>query len=584
MKIRPADGLIVAALAALVLLPNLGGPPLFDEDETRNAACSLAMRATGDWVVPTLNGRLRVEKPALVNWLHLAGFATAGVNETGARIGSALLTLGTCLLTWRIAGTLFRPDVGLWAGVVMATCLWTGIAGRAATPDAPLAFLTTLAVWLFVRATRTAGADGLRWRDGPVRLTPAAAALVGGVCGLATLAKGPVGLVLPLAGLALFAWWQAAVDPGRDGPFLRRTADAASDAWRGVRPLVIVTAAVAVAAPWYAAVTLRTDGVWLREFLLVHNAKRFATPLEGHSGSTLLYYPAVILVGLFPWSMAAALIGRRTFSVVRTPADSTPGMRLVVAWLAAWIVPFSLAGTKLPGYVWPAYPALACAAGLFIADWIRSADRVSDGWMRWAWGLLIVAGIGMAIGLPLATRRLAPGGEWLGLVGLVPLVGGVAAWVGHALHSRRAAAISWAVTACGTVAVLVAAGPAACGHSSGTRHLLRRLPAEGIPQPIAAYRAPASATFYAGLVARDAAVVALEEPDDVASFVKAHPDAPVVIDSRWEKLVAARLPAHYAALRAVTVLPESRGLVLWGPTGLPSPPRLADSPEPHARR
>ena len=56
------------------------------------------MLTSGDWVVPTFNGRLRVEKPALVNWLHLAGFAVAGANETGARLGSAVLTIGTCLL------------------------------------------------------------------------------------------------------------------------------------------------------------------------------------------------------------------------------------------------------------------------------------------------------------------------------------------------------------------------------------------------------------------------------------------------------------------------------------------------------
>ena len=78
-------GLVIAVTAALVLLPNLGGPQLWDDDEPKNAACSLAMHKTGDWVVPTFNGRLRVEKPALVNWLQLAGFAVAGVNETGAR-------------------------------------------------------------------------------------------------------------------------------------------------------------------------------------------------------------------------------------------------------------------------------------------------------------------------------------------------------------------------------------------------------------------------------------------------------------------------------------------------------------------
>jgi 4-amino-4-deoxy-L-arabinose transferase-like glycosyltransferase len=218
MNLRRADGLLVAVVAAVVLLPNLGGPPLWDEDEPRNAACSLAMLTSGDWVVPTFEGRLRVEKPALVNWLHLAGFAVAGTNETGARLGSAVLTIGTCLLAWRIAALLFRSDVGLWAGLAMATCLWSGVAGRASTPDAPLAFFTTLALWLFVRAAASPGADGRRWRDGPLAVPASTSLAIGGACGLAVLTKGPVGLVLPLGGLGLFAWWQALAGCGRRRP------------------------------------------------------------------------------------------------------------------------------------------------------------------------------------------------------------------------------------------------------------------------------------------------------------------------------------------------------------------------------
>jgi 4-amino-4-deoxy-L-arabinose transferase-like glycosyltransferase len=578
MKRCRSDGLLVAGLAALVLLPNLGGPPLWDEDEPRNAACSLAMWAGGDWIVPTFNGRLRVEKPALVNWLHLAGFAAAGVNETGARLGSALLTLGTCLLTWRIAGMLFRPDVALWAGVAMATCLWSGIAGRAATPDAPLAFFTTLALWLFVRNAAVSSPTGRCLRDGPVRISTAAAAAVGGACGLAVLTKGPIGLVLPATAMGLFAWWQAAADPGRDGPLFGQLTGAAADAWHGLRPAVIVTTAALVAAPWYVAVTLRTDGAWLHEFLFVHNVGRFAAPMEGHSGSAFFYYPLVMLVGLFPWSMASALIGRRAIAAVRTTSPATAGMRLVIAWLAAWIVPLSLAGTKLPGYVWPAYPALACAVGLFVADWIRTADRVTDRWMRLAWSFLIASGIGLGIGLPLAIHHLAPGGEWLGLVGLVPLAGGLFAWAGQALASRRAAAIAWATSACGTVALLMALGPAGFGHSGGTRHLLARLAADGLDGPVAAYRAPASTTFYAGRLAADATVADLDEPAEVAAFVATHPDAPLVVDARWADLVAAELPEHYGILRAVTVLPESRDLVLFGPLGSgQEPTRLADA-------
>lgn len=569
MQLHRSPGLLVAVVAAAVLLPNLGGPPLWDDDEPRNAACSLVMRETGDWIVPTFNGRLRVEKPALVNWLHLAGFALAGVNETGARLGSAVLTIATCLLTWLVARDLFRPAVGTWAGVVMATCLWTGIAGRAATPDAPLAFCTTLALWIFVAASRAPKTDCLGWRNGPVRVPHRAAVGIGAALGLAVLAKGPVGLVLPLLGLGGFCWWQAALDPGRTGSRLARTTTALRDAWSGLRPGTILVVATGVALPWYALVTHRTAGEWLWGFLFVHNVGRFAAPMEGHSGSTLVYYPLAVLVGTFPWSMASALIARHAGQSVRAGEEraTAVGTRLLVAWIAAWLIPFSLSGTKLPGYVWPAYPAVAGLTALFIADWIRRPAPATDGWMRWAWAFLAVSGIGLAIGLPIGLARFGASTAWLGLIGIVPFVGAAAAWHCHSLQSRRAAAISWAATACGTVGVLLAAGPTVIGHVGGARQLVARLPdgAAAGSIPMASFGAPASAVFYAGRLAAKGTVTDLADPAEAVAFAAANPGAHFIVDARYAEPFTAALPAGYEILVTAASQPTDRTLLLIGP-------------------
>lgn len=568
MPLPRCQGLIVAALAALVLLPNLGGPPLWDDDEPRNAACSLAMWESGEWVVPSFNGRLRIEKPVLVNWLQVGGFALAGVNETGARLPSALLTVGTCLLAWRISHLLFGPAAGLWAGLALATCLWTGITGRAATPDAPLAFCTTLALWFFVHGSCAVGADGRVGRHGPVRLSPGAALAAGAACGLAMLAKGPVGLVLPLLAFITYASWQAALDPGRSGSRAARWAAALHAGCLGARPLLISAAALAVAGPWYALVGIRTGGEWLEGFLLVHNLARFTGTMEGHSGSTLLYYPLVLLLGTFPWSMASALVGCHA---VRTAGATTghgdgPGMRLLLAWIAAWVVPFSLAGTKLPGYVWPAYPALAGAVGLFVADWIRRPGAATDGWMRCCWCFLAASGVAIGMGMPIVARSVAPDAAWLGLVGLVPLCGAACAWWSQSRGSRVRAAAAWAATACGTVGLLIAAGPSFLGGVGGTRQLVAGLESRaGEPIHVGSYRAPPSTTFYAGRLTESGSVTELKTPPQVAAFLAAHPRAHLVVDARFERQVVEVLPPGHRILDAVTSLPSARRLLLVGP-------------------
>jgi 4-amino-4-deoxy-L-arabinose transferase-like glycosyltransferase len=570
-----ATNWIVAAVAAMVLLPNLGAAPLWDDDEPLNAACSLAMRARGDWVVPTFNGRLRVEKPALVNWLHLAGFAVAGVNEHGARLGSALLTIGSCLLTADIGRRLFDPTVGRWAGIVMATFLWTGIAGRAATPDAPLGFFTTLALAAFVRGLTAAGGER------PVRLPLVAALLTGLAAGGAMLAKGPVGLVLPLAALSLFAWWSAlptARAQGGPAPWLA----AVRSAWHGARLGTIAATAVGVAAPWYAAVTLRTDGEWLHEFLLVHNVGRFAAPMEGHSGSPLLYYPAVLLVGSFPWSSGWIPAALHALRVGRTGGPSAGGVRLLAAWLIAWVVPLCVSGTKLPGYVWPAYPALACLTGLFVSDWVRRTDVAGDRWMRLGWVCLAVSGLALAIGLPVAAGHLSPGTTWTGLVGLVPVGGAAGAWLAHAAGERRRAAVTWAATAVATVLCLVGVVPAAVSRDVGVRQLVDAVHGDGAT-PLVLYRAPPSAVFYAGRHSPHGRVPAARTPEALADLLATHAGARIVVDARFADSIAPILPTAYRVLRTATVLPSRRRLLLIGPEhALAAATLTAHAAAPHA--
>ena len=575
------SGWCVAAAAAFVLFVQLGAPALWDDDEPKNAACSLAMLDANDWVVPTFNGGLRIEKPPLVNWLQIAGFTLCGRNETGARIGSALLTLGTCLLTWRIGRELLGPMVGLWSGLAMATCVWTAVGGRAATPDAPLVFFTTLALYLFARGalSSAAAAKNSDLSTGKIFELPLASSLgIGIACGAAVLTKGPVGIVLPLAAFGLFACWRwcATVTPWPTA--LQRLP---GQLYRLFMPAGIILATVLlVAGPWYAWVGLRTDGMWLHGFFFVHNVGRFAGTMEGHSGS-LFYYPTVIGVGLFPWSIVLAamlghgvliLCGNRQSSGTQSSASDgrKVPLQLMACWAIAWVGAFSCAGTKLPGYVWPAYPALAVGIGLFLDDWASGtlysgrfgsvATRAAGVVMRIAWSILALTGLAIAIGLPVAASCVAADAQWLGLCGLIPIGAAIVAWRFQSTGHPTRALGTLAGCACLLVTLLAAVGAERFSRSTGARALL-----VGLGQPAkdchwgCFWNIPPSLVFYAG-----PGITKIDTPAGIAQHLTASPQARVVIDSRHETLVEPGIPAGYGVLSRTKTL-GTQQLVLIGP-------------------
>src|SRR5438270_10128432 len=88
-------------LVALSLgLPNLGAPSLWDIDEGNNAEAAREMLESGNWVVPTFNFQLRVDKPALLYWLQIGAYRLFGVGEFGARLPSVLAALLTVVCTY----------------------------------------------------------------------------------------------------------------------------------------------------------------------------------------------------------------------------------------------------------------------------------------------------------------------------------------------------------------------------------------------------------------------------------------------------------------------------------------------------
>jgi 4-amino-4-deoxy-L-arabinose transferase-like glycosyltransferase len=442
-----------AALTFLVVFSGalffigLGATGLFDADEPAYAQAAREMLERGDWVTPHFNGQPRFDKPILFYWLILLSYRVFGVTEFAVRFWSALAGLGLVVLLWRAARRRIGGEAALWTGVAFSANLLTALLARAAVTDMLLTFFVTAAIVAGLDALE-ASASGGRW---PARGMWAAMAL-------AVLVKGPVGLLIPamaLGGCLL------ALPEARAG--LRRLFP-----WEG--PALFL----AIAAPWYALALSANGWAFVEGFVIKHHLTRYTGVISSHAGPLWFYLP-VVLVGFFPWSSFLPAALWRAAKTAYGRHAGTAGDRLAVAclcWLSGLFVFFSLAGTKLPSYLFPAFPAMALLVGQAISNEKRTTDnRSMDGSVgqlsvvscqfsidkevqvpRWIAGLTpwligltggaLVAGLFL---LPLAFDRLRPAARGV-LDGVAPPVGigwGLAAFLFAGIAASLVARGRW---------------------------------------------------------------------------------------------------------------------------------------------
>ena len=435
---RAGHYLILAAAWALLSLPNLGAPSLWDIDEGHNAECAREMLDSGNWLVPTFNFQLRDHKPPLLYWLQIAAYEWFGVNEFSARLPSALAALAAVLLTYELGRLMFGAGVGLLAGLILVSAGMFCAAAHFANPDALLNALTLATFFVVCRGMSRFTCSGLRFAPGaechsdhaadakrkptlPISSVISAAILMG----LAVLTKGPVGLLLPMAVIGLFLLWSRQLKLLLDGRL----------GWG-------VLAFILVAVPWYAWISAETKGEFTRGFFLTHNFGRFLSPMENHRGP-IYYYLVALLLGFVPWSpmlIPALFYGfrRRKDEEIERQGDQETGRPgengtgFLASWIIVYLVFFSLSGTKLPNYILPIYPAAAILTGWFLAEWREGLHRIPDWVMHASLVGIGVVGLGASFGLLVGSGtmpvhwlrgREMPGLQSWALVGLIPLVG-----------------------------------------------------------------------------------------------------------------------------------------------------------------
>ena len=367
-------GTVLLFLAVVaVYFFGLGHLPFVGPDEPRYAQVAREMFLRHDLITPTLGGHTWFEKPALLYWLMILSFKLFGVTEWAARLPSAIsgvLTIAAVFVVGRRVERDGDPGAELqgyafWSALAAATTLGVVAFSRAASFDIVLTMTTTWALAFYVLYDLD---EALSYAGGTKKTRNWFLAGFYAFVGLSLLAKGLVGIVIPVGVLGLYHLFQRRL-PGRHLLI--------SLVW-GL-PL-----ALTVAASWYAPVIRRHGWPFIDQFFIQHHFARYISN-KYHHAQPVYYYLLVVPLLALPWTifLIDGLLQFKSWfwravTNVGDRADD-PLHRLMVFALAWFLFPlifFSFSGSKLPGYVLPMLPAAALIVG-------RQLWRLRSDFGRW---------------------------------------------------------------------------------------------------------------------------------------------------------------------------------------------------------
>jgi 4-amino-4-deoxy-L-arabinose transferase-like glycosyltransferase len=370
----PRHRWLLIAILVFAVTPyflRLGASSLWDSNEGFYAETPREMIEAGDYVNPTFNYHVRLNKPPLSYWIVVPFYKLFGVSETSERLPIVLAAMVMIATAFGLGRVLFSVDAALLAAIGLAASPRFLMFSRRIMIDVCLAMFMALALFMFTLAQKR-----------PERRRLYLVLMY--VCiGLGVITKGPVAAALPAIALGVYF------------AFGRRLGE--------LRRMLLPTGLIVVALivlPWYLAIFFQHGWSHIEYFIIKDNLSRYMQPIWGPRRGLFFYVP-VVIGDFFPWSVFLLPLGwaalRRVWSLRRGGAKEASVERrqwedpaLLLIWIAVIVLFFSLSRSKEDLYVLPIYPAAAALVGSSLSRLFSNNPFQQEGALRWT-GLCLCA-------------------------------------------------------------------------------------------------------------------------------------------------------------------------------------------------
>ncbi len=385
----------VLLLAALTAFWQLGTEAM-ENHECYVSVVAREMLASGDWIMPTFNDELRLQKTPLSYWL-VAGLSktTGAIDEFTARLPSAVFAFLSAAAILYFVNLWLSFRIAALSAAVWATSLSYIKYSHTARPEMALTFFITLCFLSFYSAVN----ENRRGNQIVYML------IFWTSFALANLAKGPA--PIPLVLLPLFFYLLIFKE------------------WRKIPKLLPIIGGIiflAVVLPWPLAIAQRVNWdlvVWKHHFF----DRLFGKFDAGNY--PIYFYLLMMFEFIVPW--VAFLPAALPTPFYKIWDKKRKVMLFLWLWFVVDLIFLTVSGGKRKHYILPLMPAMAILIGIIIEDmaFIRRAytKKFTKNFLLGHIIFIITAALAGMIYIAVAVPDLLSQALWLGLIALAMVTG-----------------------------------------------------------------------------------------------------------------------------------------------------------------
>lgn len=339
-------------LVVVCILAFFANAGVLDSDimEARNLVTAREMVEYDNWMVPTMNGDLRLEKPPLPTWVAAIIEAVSPENIVAQRAAAGVMgTLWALFLFLTVKVIARSKRAALTSTLVFLTCYNVILMGRTATWDIYCHAFMQGAVWLLFK---------LFYRPETVRRRVWTFVAAGLLMGLSFMSKGPVSFFAMLLPFIIACAFYGRPHGGKG---------------TGLGLTLMIALTVVISVWWYISVYVFHPEVASYVF-----NKESASWVNHNVRPWYYYWRFFAEMGVWALATLAALFSALFLRRMRRDKALLFG----VTWMLATVILLSFMPEKKMRYLLPLCAPCAMSVGLWL-EW------VSDNWNRDKWSCLL---------------------------------------------------------------------------------------------------------------------------------------------------------------------------------------------------